>query len=457
MENYVFSKFNYYQQSCISNHWLIYNSLEKKIVKLPNLYAQAIGIAVNGPQTSKMEYIPCDKNVDEKLAKYGIIVPENYDENAAAHLAYLNEVSEPVLRLTIVPTYACNFRCPYCYQDHEHSIIMSEEIQQGIIKYVRKHISKYTAVEISWFGGEPLLCLDIILRINSELKKLCNDRYKLFRSSITTNGYYLSKNAFERLFDVGVTRYFITIDGLAQEHDRQRYLASKQGSFETIINNLINIKTFSKTKKFVINIRSNISKENIDNFDEYLSFMEKHFSDDSRFAFFVRPVYDWGGESIGEFKENLLENKAEKIIMDKLLLSNCKLNYLEFFFDLTGNIVCYASKINSFVINPDGSVNKCTCAETGGRNLIGRLLPNGELEIDKSLMGQWCSQYYESSNCNHCYMLGLCLKSYCVMPQVIRNERSCACFIAKNICGEMLMLIDKCDEKYCYIVDITNE
>ena len=92
-----------------------------------------------------------------------------------------------------------------------------------------------------------------------------------------------------------------------------------------------------------------------------------------------------------------------------------------------------------------------------GVNLIGQLLPDGEFEIDKSLMGQWCHQYYESSKCKNCYMLGLCLKSYCVMPQVIRNERISKCFIAKNICGEMLMLIDKCDEKYGYIVDITNE
>ena len=457
MKKYVFSKFNYYQQSCNSDYCLIYNSLERKIVKLPNRFSKAIGISVDGPQTNKTKYKPFNNKLEGQLIKHGMIVPETYDEDSAAHLKYLEEITEPVLRLTLVPTYRCNFRCPYCYQDHEHSIIMSEEIQEGIIKYVRKHISRYSGLEISWFGGEPLLCVDIILRINGALKKICRDRYKLFKSSITTNGYCLSKNVFEKLLEVGVTRYFITIDGLANQHDQQRYLASKSGTFDTILSNLVSIKSIPKTRKFVINIRSNISKENIDNLDEYLAFMYEQFSEDSRFAFFARPVYDWGGDSIGEFKANLLENKAEKTIMDKLLQSKCKLNYLEFFFDLTGNIACYASKINSFIINPDGSINKCTCAETGGLNLIGQLLPNGEFEIDKSLMGQWCHQYYESSKCKNCYMLGLCLKSYCVMPQVIRNERISKCFIAKNICGEMLMLIDKCDEKYGYIVDITNE
>ena len=457
MDNYVFSKFNYYQHSCVSDNMIIYNSLQRRIIKLPDTDAKRIGICDNGSQNPNIKYISSNDAIENKLIKYGIIVPKSYNESAAAHLKYLEEITEPILRLTIVPTYRCNFRCPYCYQDHEHSIIMDEETQEAIIKYVRKHISKYTAVEISWFGGEPLLCKDIIIRINSELKRICNDRYKQFKSSITTNGYGLTKDVFEKLLDVGVVRYFITIDGLAPEHDRQRYLASKQGTFDTIIGNLLSIKSVAHTRRFVINIRSNLSKENIDHYDDYLLYMDKQFSDDSRFAFFVRPVYDWGGESIDEFRENLLANKAEQLIMDKLLLSKCKLNYLEFFYDLTGYVTCYASKINCFIINPDGSINKCTCAETGGKNRIGQLLPSGDMIIDRSLMGEWCRQYDNSSNCSECYMLGLCLKSYCVMPQVIRNERVRKCFIAKNICDKMLMLLEKCDEKYEYIIDFTKE
>ncbi len=457
MGNYVFSRFNYYQQSCVSDHILIYNSLNRNIVKLPCVDAQEIGISASGLNTKKMEYMTVNESTEKKLAKYGIIVPEAYDENAAANLKYLEEIAEPVLRLTIVPTYRCNFRCPYCYQDHEHAEIMSEEIQEEIIKYVRKHISNYTGVEISWFGGEPLLCLETILRINGAAKKICNDRFKIFTSAITTNGYGLTKEVFEKLLDVGVTRYFITIDGLAEKHNRQRYLVSKKGSFDTIMDNLMNIKSISKARRFVIHIRSNISKENIDEIDEYLTYMNKHFSGDQRFAFFIRPVYDWGGETIEGFRENLLEDEAEKRIMNKLLQSDCSLNYLEFYLDLTGYVTCYAAKINSFVIGPDGVISKCTCSEVTDKNIVGKLLPNGEMSLDKSLIGQWCRQYDNSDVCSDCYMFGLCLKAYCTMPQVLNNERMNRCFIAKNVCGQLLMLIDKCDEKYKYIIDLSNE
>ena len=149
--------------------------------------------------------------MEKALWDHGIIVSATHDEESEAYFKYLEEISSPVLSLIIVPTYRCNFRCPYCYQDHENAEIMSIELQDAIIRFVRKHISNYTAVEISWFGGEPLLCMDMILRINVAIKQSCNDRFKSFRSSITTNGYCLTKSIFEELLNVGVREYYITV------------------------------------------------------------------------------------------------------------------------------------------------------------------------------------------------------------------------------------------------------
>ena len=450
MSNYIFSKFNYYQKSCFSDNFLIYNSLKRKIVRLSNEDAEKIGLT----DKTNCKYISANEKLESMLVKYGIIIPEYYNENSEAHLKYLEEVSEPVLELTIVPTYRCNFRCPYCYQDHEKGLIMDEGTQDAIIKFVRKHIANYTAVEISWFGGEPLLCVDMILKINHAIKQICKTRYKAFKSSITTNGYLLTKAVFEKLLDCGVKRYFITVDGLESEHDKQRYLANRSGTFNAILNNLLDIKTLPSTRHFSINIRSNISKENIDNLDRYLEYMHKCFSSDSRFAFFFRPVYDWGGSSIDGFRENLLQEEADHAIFNKLLQSEYKLNYLEFFLDLTGSVVCYASKMNCFVINPDGSINKCTCEDMDHNNLVGYLLPSGDMQLNRSLLGQWSSQYKDFEKCENCYMRGLCLRSYCVSASVMKNKHEARCFIAKDICDKLLLLLDKCDENYGYIIDL---
>lgn len=451
MEKYVFSKFNYCQQSDFSNSFLIYHSLHRKIARISLQAAQKIGLS----DTGDGQYTYFNSDLENRLAQMGMIVPETYDEDAAAHYQYLKEISDSSLSLTIIPTYRCNFRCPYCYQDHENGCVMREDTQDAIIKYVKKNISNFTSVEISWFGGEPLLCADIIIKINSAIRQICKARYKVFNSSITTNGYLLTKELFEQLLNCGIRRYFITLDGLEAEHDRQRYLVNRSGTFQTIMNNLLSIKTLPRHRYFTVHIRSNISKSNLDTLDDYLAYMHKRFADDSRFAFFFRQVYDWGGKSIDGFRQQLLQKEADQMIFEKLLQSESKLNYLEFFLDLTGSVVCYASKLNSFVINPDGSLNKCTCSELRKNNLVGQLLPSGEMELNESLLGRWSTQYQDAEACDRCFLQGLCLKSYCVAPSVMDNQPGCNCFTAKDICDKLLLLLDKCDKDYHYIVNLT--
>lgn len=50
---------------------------------------------------------------------------------------------------------------------------MSREICDSIIKYIRQNISRYSAVHISWFGGEPLMGMDVIEHISTEVIEIC--------------------------------------------------------------------------------------------------------------------------------------------------------------------------------------------------------------------------------------------------------------------------------------------
>lgn len=200
---YKFSRFNYYQKSDYTNSVLIYNSLKRIIIRIDPDEAQQMGIQEDGPAQEWHEYSFANGNLEAALIKYGIIVPSTYDENAEAHSRYLEEISSPVLRLTIVPTYRCNFRCPYCYQDHDGSGIMSQEVQDSIIRFIRKNITNYTAVEISWFGGEPLLCMDIILKINSAVKKSVTIGSNLLRALLQRMGIVLLKTILKSYLKLG--------------------------------------------------------------------------------------------------------------------------------------------------------------------------------------------------------------------------------------------------------------
>ncbi|HEY0068405.1 MAG TPA: hypothetical protein VGE04_00395, partial [Chloroflexia bacterium] len=55
--------------------------------------------------------------------------------------------------------------------------------------------------------------------------------------------------------------------------------------------------------------------------------------------------------------------------------------------------VCYASKPNSLMIRADGSIGKCTVALYDTRNALGRILPNGTLDIDSSKLRLWANGF----------------------------------------------------------------
>ena len=76
------------------------------------------------------------------------------------------------LRLIIMPTEQCNFRCQYCYESFKFGK-MSLEMQDAIINFVRKNIYKYTEVHLDWYGGEPLLAFDVIQYISENVLKIC--------------------------------------------------------------------------------------------------------------------------------------------------------------------------------------------------------------------------------------------------------------------------------------------
>ncbi len=115
-----------------------------------------------------------DKNeqIHEILVQKGHLVPKNRDEQKYAEELIAREKYSPVLRLTIMPTEDCNFRCGYCYEEHKPGV-MSESVQEAIIKYVRKNIHNYAELRVSWFGGEPLEAKEIIYRLSTKLLHIC--------------------------------------------------------------------------------------------------------------------------------------------------------------------------------------------------------------------------------------------------------------------------------------------
>ena len=267
---------------------IIYNSLNGKKNNIVN------PTLINKIKTMLNQTIIYDDGTTafRYLVENRFIVPLNTDERKLAELVRFDHVMNRNLRLVIMPTEQCNFRCQYCYESFKHGK-MSLEHQNGIIEYIRRNINRFTSVHLEWYGGEPLLAFDIIQYISNAVLNICRCAKKPMTSSITTNGYYLTLDVFKELQRYHVINIQITIDGLKSTHDKQRVLANGDPTYDIILHNLVEIKNKTKSATSRIVLRTNVTRDIFEKFDEYIDYYDGLFGDDIRFSYLIRPVGDW--------------------------------------------------------------------------------------------------------------------------------------------------------------------
>lgn len=196
------------------------------------------------------------------LRKGHFVVDDEVDELALIrHRLLKGRYGSSGLGLTIAPTSDCNFRCVYCYEkDSMHHATMAEETQQAIINFIEDRAPNLSDLHISWFGGEPLLALDIIENMTKRILSLAEEYKFLYSASIVTNGYLLSPENARRMLDCKIASCQVTIDGEAETHNARRPHASGSDTYDVIIKNLQAVKDILP---FII-LRVNIDKENTD-------------------------------------------------------------------------------------------------------------------------------------------------------------------------------------------------
>ena len=136
------------------------------------------------------------------------------------------------ISLSVATTMSCNLRCPYCFEEGNKSPeFMHDDVADAIVKYL---VSKKSHnINITWFGGEPLMNFKVIERISNSLKK--NDvRYA---ASIITNGTLFTRGMIEKLDEYSIKSVQITLDGKQSQHDKKRFFVNGKGTYAKIRRN----------------------------------------------------------------------------------------------------------------------------------------------------------------------------------------------------------------------------
>lgn len=82
---------------------------------------------------------------------------------------------------------------------------MSHDVINAVEKLVNENLEQQGQLSITWFGGEPLLAIDLIEEIQIKMQDIANRKCITFNSGIITNGYLLTEEVSNKLVDLGIT------------------------------------------------------------------------------------------------------------------------------------------------------------------------------------------------------------------------------------------------------------
>jgi uncharacterized protein len=312
--------------------------------------------------------------------------PEN--EKSDSSLLLQRYASPSALELTILPTEQCPFRCFGCYEEFKLGK-MEPELVEGVKNLIKARSEDLKQLYISWFGGEPLLAYDVVLDTMRYVKEICPSKGINFSSGMTTNGYLLTADKLKELTELNVKFYQVAFDGDKEHHDKTRVRADGKGTFDQIWSNMV--AAHETNLPFEITLRIHVSKENAVGVEGFLEKIAQELHKDDRFKVFIRPISRLGGPNdsklpVLEGEGHLFANYGNGVIQ-KLRSKALELGIIT---DTEkAETVCYASKLNSFVIRSNGELSKCTVAFSDERNHIGRLLRDGTVEIDSEKVKWW--------------------------------------------------------------------
>jgi len=135
------------------------------------------------------------------------------------------------MHLTLHLTDRCNMRCRYCYSTHGTSTMTAETAHRAVDLALRQSEGK--AFGIVFFGGEPLLCRELIYNIVDYASKKASGTEGGIYFKITTNGLLLDRDFIDY---AKKHRIFIALshDGLREAHDACRVGIDGNGTYDIL-------------------------------------------------------------------------------------------------------------------------------------------------------------------------------------------------------------------------------
>lgn len=393
------SEYNFFFKT-EQNEYLAFNALKNGLAVINEELVNEIKNLREG-NVPKLE-----EETIKELKKGGFICDDSMDEYGLISVRrHIQQYSSNSFGLTIAPTINCNLACTYCFESPSPDK-MNDEVIRNVAKMVKSRIdSGIKEFNVTWYGGEPLLCLDVIEKLSKKFITLCEENEINYSAYIITNGTLYTPEVAEKLKNLKVTGAQITIDGDRAAHDKRRPYRGGGGSFDKIIKN------FKDSAGILpIGLRVNVD---IDNVDHTLDFfeslrsdkeLEEHFkSNRIRVHYgYVRKLSSSCGCSDeecllpGEFWQNELK------LHQHLYKKGHGFNHYP---DIMSG--CVATTIHGYVVGPHGELYKCWNHVGEPERIVGNVAET--IQLDSLYVSYLSESFEKDEECKKCKYLPICM------------------------------------------------
>ena len=305
----------------------------------------------------------------------------------------------------------CNLRCRYCFADegayHSAREFMSEETAKKAIDFLIANSGNRKVLEVDFFGGEPLMCLQTIKNVVAYARRKTEGTQKKFLFTTTTNALLLDDDAID-FFNREMENVVLSLDGRKDVHDAIRKTKNGKGSFDFIIDN---VKKFVKSrgdKSYYV--RGTFTAKNLD-FSKDVIFLAENGFDSISMEPVVTDIDDLAIKSehlsaINSEYENLCDKYLEKY------KSGEGFNFFHFNIDLEGG-VCLQKKISAcgagneyFSVVPNGDIYPCHQFAGDKDFLMGNVY---EGKIKREIREKFASSsLFTREDCGDCFAKFIC-------------------------------------------------